>query len=83
MADWKPDVLIVSGLKFAPDFSVSDDHGEAMIAAIKASDLLATLPAVKNGKIFALTARYAGSTSHYMAEAVYELAAAAYPELFG
>lgn len=82
VAEWKPDILIVSGLVFSADFSVQDDQGAKMIAAIKASDLLTTLPAVQNEKILALTAKYAGSTSQYMADAVYELAAAAYPELF-
>jgi iron complex transport system substrate-binding protein len=82
VAEWKPDILVVSGLVFNADFSVQDDQGAKMIAAIKASDLLTTLPAVQNGQVFALTAQYAGSTSQYMADAVYELAAAAYPELF-
>lgn len=82
VAEWKPDVLVVSGLVFASDFSVTDDQGTSMIAAIKTSDLLTTLPAVQNDKVLALTAKYAGSTSHYMADAVYELASAAYPELF-
>jgi len=82
VAEWKPDILIVSGLVFNADFSVQDDQGAKMIAAIKASDLLTSLPAVQNDKILALTAKYAGSTSQYMADAVFELAAAAYPELF-
>jgi ABC-type Fe3+-hydroxamate transport system substrate-binding protein len=82
VAEWKPDILIVSGLVFNADFSVQDDQGAKMIAAIEASDLLTTLPAVQQDKVFALTAQYAGSTSHYMADAVFELAAAAYPELF-
>jgi len=82
VAEWKPDILVVSGLIFNADFSVQDDQGAKMIAAIKASDLLTSLPAVQNDKVLALTAKYAGSTSQYMADAVYELAAASYPELF-
>lgn len=82
VAEWKPEVLIVSGLVYNADFSVSNDKGAAMIAAIKANDLLATLPAVQADKVFALTPQFAGSTSQYMADAVAELAAAAYPDLF-
>jgi iron complex transport system substrate-binding protein len=82
VAEWKPDVMIVSGLSYNSDFSVKDDKGAAVIAAIKSNTLLQTLPAVQNGKVFALTAKFAGSTSHYMADAVAQLAAAAYPELF-
>lgn len=82
VAEWKPQILVVAGLLFNADFSVTDDKGAAMIASIKANSLLQTLPAVKNDRVFALTAKSAGSTSQYMADAVSELAAAAYPDLF-
>lgn len=82
VAEWKPQILVVAGLLYNADFSVTDDKGAAMIASIKANPLLQTLPAVQNDKVFALTAIYAGSTSQYMADAVSELAAAAYPDLF-
>lgn len=82
VAEWKPEILVVAGLLYNADFSVTDDQGASMIASIKANSLLQTLPAVQNDRIFALTAKFAGSTSQYMADAVTELAAAAYPDLF-
>ena len=59
VAEWKPDVLIVSSLVYGPDFSVTDDGGQAMISAIKSSDLLRTVPAVEKDRVFALTASHA------------------------
>lgn len=82
VAEWKPDVLVVPALIYNADFTISDDKGAKVIAAIKSNDLLGTLPAVQNDKIVALTGKYSSSTSHYMVDAVAELAAAAYPELF-
>lgn len=82
VGEWKPDVLIVSPVVYNEDFSVTDNRGETVIAGIKADPLLQTLPAVQNNRIYALTAKYNSSTSQYMAEAVVELASAAYPELF-
>jgi iron complex transport system substrate-binding protein len=82
VGEWKPDLLIVPAITYTADFSVVDDQGAALIAAIKADSLLTTLPAVRNGQIFALTEKFRGSTSQYMADAVSELAAKAYPELF-
>jgi iron complex transport system substrate-binding protein len=82
VGEWKPDLLIVPAITYTADFSVVDDQGAALIAAIKADELLKTLPAVQNNQIFALTEMYRGSTSQYMADAVAELAAKAYPEIF-
>lgn len=82
VGEWKPDVLIVSPVVYNEDFSVTDNRGATVIAGIKADALLQTLPAVQNNRIYALTAKYNSSTSQYMADAVVELAAAAYPELF-
>ena len=82
VGEWKPDVLIVSPVVYNEDFSVTDNKGETVIAGIKADALLQTLPAVQNNRIYALTAKYNSSTSQYMADAVVELASAAYPELF-
>jgi ABC-type Fe3+-hydroxamate transport system substrate-binding protein len=58
-----------------------DDGGATVIAAIKADQIMQTLPAVQNDKVFALTEKYRGSTSHYMVKAVEELAKLAYPDL--
>lgn len=80
--DWKPDVLVISGVTYGADFSVSEDGGAAMKASILADTALQTVPAVKNDRIFALTEKYRGSTSHYMAYAAEELARACYPDLF-
>ncbi len=82
VAEWQPDILIVSSLIYNPDFTISDDQGENMIGSILTNDLLQTLPAIQNNQVFALTGKYASSTSHYMAQAVVELAQKAYPELF-
>ena len=80
--DWKPDVLVISGVTYGADFSVSEDGGAAMRASILADPALQTVPAVENDRIFALTEKYRGSTSHYMAYAAEELARACYPDLF-
>ncbi len=82
VGEWKPDLLIVPAISYAADYSVVDDKGEKIIKGILADKLLATLPAVQNGKVIALTEKYRGSTSQYMVEAVAELAKAAYPERF-
>ncbi len=82
VADWQPEVLVVPGIAYNADFTATEDHGASVIAEIMASDLLKTLPAVQNSRVFAVTAKYGSSTSQYMAIAVEELAAAAYPDLF-
>lgn len=81
VGEWKPDLLVVPGITYGADFSVIDDKGASFLNAIKADPLLATVPAVANGRMTALTAAYGGSTSQYMVLAVEELAAFAYPEL--
>ncbi len=82
IGEWKPDLLIVPAVTFGQAGEVVDDRGATVIEGIKADPLLKTLPAVQNNKIFALTEKYRGSTSQYMADVVGELAAIAYPELF-
>lgn len=79
---WKPEVLVVSGVAYDANFQATEDGGAAMKAAIEADDTMKSVPAVENGRIFALTEKYRGSTSHYMAGAVEELAKACYPDLF-
>lgn len=81
VGEWKPDILIVPAITYNADFKAIDDSGASIIAAIKADPLMTTLPAVQNDHVFALTERYRGSTSHYMAQAVVELAEKAYPDL--
>jgi iron complex transport system substrate-binding protein len=81
VGEWKPDILIVPAITYGPDFKAVDDGGETVIAAIKADQIMQTLPAVQNDKVFALTEKYRGSTSHYMVKAVEELAKLAYPDL--
>jgi len=81
VGEWKPDVLIVPAITYGPDFKAIDDGGASIIEAIKADELMKTLPAVQNDQVFALTEKYRGSTSQYMALAVAELARAAYPDL--
>ncbi len=80
--DWKPQVLVVSGVTYGADFSATEDGGAAMKAAILADATLKTVPAVADGRIVALTEKYRGSTSHYMAYAAEELARACYPDRF-
>lgn len=82
VGEWKPEVLVVPSLLYDENFNAYDDGGASIIAAIKADSMLADLPAIVSDRIFAIPAKYAGSTSHYMAKAVEELAKAAYPELF-
>ena len=81
VGEWQPELLVVPGITYGADFSVIDDKGASFISAIKADELLATVPAVANERMVALTAAYGGSTSHYMALAVAELANYAYPDL--
>lgn len=81
VGEWQPELLVVPGITYGADFSVIDDKGASFISAIKADELLATVPAVANERMVALTAAYGGSTSHYMALAVAELADYAYPDL--
>lgn len=81
VGEWKPDLLIVPAITYGPDFKAVDDGGATVIAAIKADQIMKTLPAVQNDKVFALTEKYRGSTSHYMVKAVEELARLAYPDL--
>lgn len=80
--EWKPDILIVPSIAYNPDFTTKDDGGASKIAGLKADPLMQTLPAVTSGKIIALTEKYRGSTSHYMADSVVELARLVYPDLF-
>jgi len=82
IGEWQPDLLVVPAITYGSDFTVIDDQGKTIIQAIKADELMTTLPAVQNGRVIALTEKYRGSTSQYMADAVVELAAAAYPDLF-
>lgn len=44
--DWKPQVLVVSGVTYGADFSATEDGGAAMKAAILADATLKTVPAV-------------------------------------
>jgi ABC-type Fe3+-hydroxamate transport system substrate-binding protein len=83
VGEWQPDLLVIPAMQFDDQFKAIDDKGETLTAAIKLDPVLATLPAVKNSKILAIADKYRGSTSHYMAQAVAELAAAAYPDLVG
>ena len=80
--DWKPELLVVPGIKYDESFKAIDDKGATIISAIKKDKILSTLPAVKNDRVVALQDKYRGSTSHYMAFAVEELAKACYPDLF-
>jgi len=79
---WKPDLLVVPGIRYDENYNTIDDGGASIIAEIKKDSLLQTLPAVQNNRLIALTEKYRSSTSHYMAYAVEELAKACYPELF-
>lgn len=81
VGEWQPDLLVIPAMQFDDKFKAIDDKGETLSAAIKLDPVLATLPAVKNGKILAIADKYRGSTSQYMALAVAELAKAAYPDL--
>jgi len=74
VAEWKPQVLIVPSATMDENGRMIDDEGEAIIAAILADPVLADLPAVQNNMVFAIPDKYRGSTSQYMAQAVYELA---------
>jgi len=80
VGEWKPDILIVPSITYGPDFKAIDDKGASIIAAIKEDPIMKTLPAVIHGRVYALTEKYRGSTSHYMAKAVQELAQLAYPD---
>ncbi len=80
VGEWKPDLLIVPAITYGPDFKAVDDKGATIIGAIKADPLMQTLPAVQNERVFALVEKHRGSTSHYMAKAVAELAQLAYPD---
>lgn len=80
--DWKPGLLVVPSIVYDANGQANDDHGASVISAIKQDAVLSTLPAVKNDKVIAMTEKYRGSTSHYMAYAVEELAKACYPELY-
>ncbi len=80
--DWKPELLIVPSIKYDENFNAVDDQGKTIISAIKNDKILISLPAVKNDRLYALPDKYRGSTSHYMAYAVEELARVCYPDLF-
>ena len=80
--DWKPGLLVVPGIVYDANFQPAEDGGAAVTEAIKKDSVLQSLPAVQNGRIIALTEKYRGSTSHYMAYAVEELAKACYPDRF-
>ncbi|MDD2533961.1 MAG: ABC transporter substrate-binding protein [Eubacteriales bacterium] len=82
VGDWQPDLLVIPSMQFDANFKAIDDQGETLRAAIKLDPILATLPAVQNDKIIAITDKYRGSTSQYMALSVRALAQAAYPDLF-
>ena len=83
VGEWKPDLLVIPAMQFDDSFKAIDDKGATLSAAIKLDPVLSTLPAVKNNKIVAIPDKFRGSTSHYMARAVADLAAAAYPDLVG
>lgn len=80
--DWKPELLVVPGIRYDESFNAVNDNGASKIAAIKSDAILKTLPAVKNSRLVALQPEYGGSTSHYMTYAVEELAKFCYPDLF-
>jgi iron complex transport system substrate-binding protein len=80
--EWKPELLVVPGIRYDENFNTIDDGGSSIITSIKNDAILKTLPAVKNNRIVALTEKYRSSTSHYMSYAVEELAKACYPDLF-
>jgi iron complex transport system substrate-binding protein len=82
VGEWQPQLLVVPAMVFDANYKGVDDQGATIIKAIKADPLLKSLPAVKNNKIYALADKYRGSTSQYMAQAVVDLAQAAYPDLF-
>ncbi len=82
VGEWQPDILVIPSMQFDANFKAVDDQGETLRAAIALDPILATLPAVQNQKILAIQDKYRGSTSHYMALAVKDLAAMAYPDLF-
>ncbi|MHB1485480.1 MAG: ABC transporter substrate-binding protein [Saccharofermentanales bacterium] len=82
VGEWKPQVLVVPSNIYDSNGQAVDEKGATIIAAIKNDPLLKNLPAVKNNRIFALSQKYSGSTSQYMAKAVEELAKDAYPDLF-
>ncbi|MGI6161718.1 MAG: ABC transporter substrate-binding protein [Christensenellales bacterium] len=82
VAEWKPDVLIVPGIQFDENWTPVEDNGKAAKEAIENDEVMAGIEAVKQGRIYALSEQYRGSTSHYMAYAVKELAELCYPELF-
>lgn len=82
VGEWRPQLLVVPGITYGTDFSAVFDGGEAAQAGIAADETLASLPAVQDGRIVALTECYRSSTSQYMVKAVRELAQAAYPQLF-
>ncbi len=81
VAEWKPELLIVPGIRYDASFTPIEDGGQSIREGILADVILADLPAVKQQRVAALTESYRGSTSQYMAQAVVELAKLAYPEL--
>lgn len=81
VGEWQPQLLVIPSSTFDENFKAVDDGGAMLKEAMQLDPVLATLPAVKDGKILAIADKYRGSTSHYMAQAVVELARAAYPDL--
>ncbi len=79
VAEWKPQAIIVPSSSFGEDGKFADDAGAANIAGVLADETLAEVPAVKEGKVFAVTDKFRGSTSHYMAQAALEMAKLFYP----
>lgn len=82
LVEWKPEMLIVSSSYMDENYVMHADGGEQLIAAILADDTLQELPAVKDGKVYAIDDRARSSTSQYMVLAVEELAKLAYPDRF-
>lgn len=83
--DWKPDLLVVSGITYEEDdesFKPVSGDGSEMKDALQKDAVLKSLPAVQNNRMAALTEKYRRSTSQYMVNAVEELAKACYPDLF-
>jgi ABC-type Fe3+-hydroxamate transport system substrate-binding protein len=79
VAEWKPDVLFVPSFTYDENWKANDDGGAAYITGVLADPALAGLPAVQNQMIFAVPILSTGTTSQYMAQAVYEVAKLFYP----
>ena len=79
--EWQPELLVIPSSTFDENFKAIEDGGSMLKSAMEIDPILQTLPAVKDGRILAIADKYRSSTSQYMAQAVIELARAAYPDL--